>query len=1285
MSHEPGARPGVPSVPPSCDTSGRWSRVVRLSIAFLLLLAAAAFAPAGAARQGPALRPTSDSRPDGLTQAERRLIDRMKRQMFSRPDWWPYENDLGLARYGDVSSSELGSPNVIITPKGTIDVKRGSVRDSLPADLRAAAPVSGKPGYYIVQFAPSAAEGRGSLELRKQIGDLGGQVVQYVPNNAFLVRIDGKDKHNFDDPLRFQYVTPYGPADKISPKLGRMPLLNPERAVSDTFSLVVQVMPGESADDVASEVQRLGGTVTKRHEVAGTQWLSADLRNNKVIQLAKNPAVKWIYEAPENVMMNLVTSAMVEVGRFLDPREFGDFVLPYRNAGIDGSGVPVAASAADKDFTGGAVAGFDSALSNYVVAPQFLGVADNGLTLDSPAFAHDNADPCLGGGCLNDGTLVINVGPLHRKVEAYIRGSALDATAAGDFLTCDGIRSGGVTHGTLAAGGAAANPSGGINGLGRQYSDVDSVDLFASFFNDSRESGLSLDGQARGSRVIFEDIANTPASSPPACAVNFLSDVDAGDVPADRLADMAYRRDINPAATTLDARGAKVTLFAFGNPTNFDDNLDNGQGNYTNGADSVDAFLFLNRRVLHVQPVGNDGADPLTGADRDPLSDPNFGPPSTLINDLATAKNIVTVGANIVDDSRASTDNSEIVANFTSKGPATFASLRVAPLVVAPGLDVGAKLLYGPVGHEGRQGRFNDNYFLSMAQTVSLDNANDTIPTAVEDVVIQGRAGTSIAASKIAGAALQIRDYFAKGFYPTASPSSTDRVGDVSGMLVKALLINATDFPQLGPPIPSCAGKFCNESGYGKVELMNTLPLTTFRTERRPSNTSNVDPIPSVPPGLLVADEYFDGGMRGAGPDGSTTGIGVVPVGGSVSFDFYRRDGWDQVRASLAWYDAVGELLQNDLDLEVISGDYELSDFGYPGLYTGSGVCGLFGPDLCGYCTYAANDNDPSYFDASGLNPYVYLWRGNNFLEFGNQFTRRVECNPNTGAPYDPNAAGGPFPQNAIDTRNPTEQVVLHYLGDGTIFGPTRGGGDHGPYRVRVKFKNTAGATPVPNAPCVWPNGTLHTAAAGDDTVLTANGVSYIGTGADGLCNTAASGGDTQLIPQGSFGQPFGLALAGPVYGDHVSSTIALNRQNYDCSETALSVSVADGSVVPGAYPNAESAANVGAGTRVESIDPNGVVRDTEAGFTFRTQAQIVGVSSLRVGRYDHYVSDDWRVQFTGHAPRRHTTGSSRWVTAGPSGPSTTTPPRRGRVVPCPSRPSPKRVSSASRSWGRCV
>src|SRR5262249_49813967 len=161
------------------------------------------------------------------------------------------------------------------------------------------------------------------------------------------------------------------------------------------------------------------------------------------------------------------------------------------------------------------------------------------------------------------------------------------------------------THGTIAAGAAAANPSEGPLGLGKLFDDTDAIDQFRNFFNDTRESALPLDGQAPGARVVFQDIAVTPASSPPACATNFLSDVDAGDVPVARLQDMTFRRDLNPANNTLHQRGAKVTLFAFGNPTNFDDQSGNGQGNYVNGAADIDGFLFVNRRVTHIQAVGN--------------------------------------------------------------------------------------------------------------------------------------------------------------------------------------------------------------------------------------------------------------------------------------------------------------------------------------------------------------------------------------------------------------------------------------------------------------------------------------------------------------------------------------------------------------------------------------------------------------------------------------------------------------------------------------------------------
>ena len=1185
--------------------------------------------------------PAQDSTAQDVRRAsdnELRFLEKNRRELYPRPEptWWPHPDRAGLRDIGRIGHEELSRFDAMVMPNG-----RGSFLTDRPsrraAEPRELASFVGRRGesvdsqYHIVQLQQNEAQ-RGGRGIRELLRSKGFDVIEYVPNNAFLVRVPAGSIDRLED-AEFRYTTPYTIADRLNPRIGTAPMLNPERAVSDIFELVARMMPGEDSQAFEQRIVEMGGTVQLREMVWNREYIAFTLRNTRLYDLVRtSPEIYSVHEAPEYERLNLATSAQVELGRFLDMREFGQWMLPLRDAGIDGGGIVAGGSAADVNFkvpgSAGSPLAYSSSHVNFQVPPQYIGIADDGLTLDTPSFSHDRKNPCLGTGACTP-TLGAT-GPAHRKVEVYTRGSDVDnagavndPTSTGDFTTCDAIATGGQTHGSLMAGGAAGNPAGGRLGLGILKDDVDSLDLFVSYFNDSYERDLSLDGQAAGARVIFEDIALTPVAAPPACAVNFLGNVDAGNVPAARLQDMAFRRDLDPNAATLHTRGAKVTLFSFGNPVNFDDDLTNGQGDYNVGADGVDAFLYANRRVLHVQAVGNDGANPATGAPVDPENDPNFGVQSIQIADLATIKNGVTVGSTLVDNFRASTDPTESIAAFSSKGPATFASGRKAPLVMAPGVDTDG-------GFGSRTGRFNDPVYISMATIVSFDNENDADPgNEVEQILVENTAGTSVSASKIAGAGAQIRDYFAQGFYPTADRTTANRRMDISGQLVKALLINSTDFPALNP-VPSCAGRFCNERGYGEVELVNTLPLSTYRVERRGNNRTSVAPVPNVPAKLLVVDEYFDGGARGSASDGSTTGIGVVQVGQSVSFDFYRRDGVDQFRASLAWADAPGELLQNDLDLEVISGDNDIID-------GGRGLCGggpSLGGDgsLCSWCTYTGSDLDGaasgSYFDPTNNDPYVFVWRGNNFAQFGNEFSLQEDCNDDPNSPI----FGGPF-ADTFDHTNNTEQVVLHYFGHPSVFGASRSGGDHGFYRVRVSYNNTASDVATPHAPAIvfGPNNISNSALGGDDTVLaTADGRFYIGSGANGIVNTTAGGDDVQLVDPGSYGQPFALAIAGPLANGSstaVSSTIALNRNVYDCSETTLSVRVLDLSRIPANLREAETAGTVAVNTRIEVYDPNGVLVDTEK--FFNTEMAVdPGSAILRVGRQSHYTSALRRMQF---------------------------------------------------------
>ena len=214
-----------------------------------------------------------DGREPGMLEAELRFLDKTRRTTHARPDWWQGVNGLGLAPYGQVKKSEIGSSDVLLLPqdKGSINVRRSKVREGLPSDLRTAIQ-PGRTGYYIVQVTPAVAS-QGSLSMRQAVESRGGRIIDYIPNNAYLVGIDAKSRKNFDDSAVFQFLTPYQASDKIHPTVGTRPRLNPEYATSDTFELVVRVMDGEDAADVANEVERLGGTVRLTQEVAGAQFV----------------------------------------------------------------------------------------------------------------------------------------------------------------------------------------------------------------------------------------------------------------------------------------------------------------------------------------------------------------------------------------------------------------------------------------------------------------------------------------------------------------------------------------------------------------------------------------------------------------------------------------------------------------------------------------------------------------------------------------------------------------------------------------------------------------------------------------------------------------------------------------------------------------------------------------------------------------------------------------------------------------------------------------------------
>ena len=261
---------------------------------------------------------------------------------------------------------------------------------------------------------------------------------------------------------------------------------------------------------------------------------------------------------------------------------------------------------------------------------------------------------------------------------------------------------------------------------------------------------------------------------------------------------------------------------------------------YDANAMDVDDFMFDYPDALVFLAAGNFGASGV------------FSP--------ASAKSAVVVGATgNANDWLPDGGNQDDRASFSSIGPATSLSGRIAPILMAPGTDF------------LREGK---NLGLDSETYCRTSDDNQAVP--VECDVARGFSGTSTASAAAAGAALLVRDYFQQGFHPDGTSSNPGNAADqefvVSGALVKSVLIASADWVGKGTDPGrnlSVPYRFNNEQGYGRIQLSNALPLASD---------------PTTPPALVVADGEIAGGMHwpepslpeASTPRSSTSAMGIA-------------------------------------------------------------------------------------------------------------------------------------------------------------------------------------------------------------------------------------------------------------------------------------------------------------------------------------------------------------------------------------------------------------------------
>ncbi len=1063
-------------------------------------------------------------------------------------------------------------------------------------------------GVNYIMLRPEAIASKGLDAVLERLRGQVKTIISYGPNSTIVAYVEPRHFGALRQNEDIRFIFAMQPADKIDLQTGKRPLIERARALDTNFLLEVDLVPGSDVTAVKGKIEKIPGVVDVANYGFDGSGLLVKVDHKSLDKLVRIPELLHGQELLEFMENNAKNGPTMQVGSATE----GLDIRPFDDLGVDGGGI-------DSNGDGQR----NNAINNPdPVPPQIVGVLDNGISADTASFSQTATQ-------VSDGLAHIFPSPNHRKVHSIIQ-------TRDNGNDCDAVLDGGGSHGNTVASVIAAYPS----QLGVFATDANKTSISGQIFN------ANLDGVARGARIIVTDLADRSQ-----CTQNALVEK-GGNVNPGRLRDRLNELICPKSGGTGACAGivggeneVHLAITPFGAPDNFQTSqFLPTNGTYPQQSADIDVFLYNNRDFMVVAPVGNNGAnignnrpelwlriipDLLNGtaADDCPVPCTNPHPKPIQVAPPSTAKNLIAVGTSR-SDCMTVFGNNDCQANhatFSSRGPATPESLRMAPILFAPGSDL-----------------IGNNFETSSIAVFRSRDDDNLIP--IDNQIDEGNFGTSYSAANVMGEAALVRDYFAQGLYPTGDRVAANRVPNVSGALVKAALIASAKFGtnvrtqgeevsekairrtrgmDLGTVAGVNVGVMGNsEQGYGLPILSHVLPLPNWSKNfvlgipngnRTPAG-AGLETLEYPARAVLIWDDLATGEAPIDNAHTSQTHSffvsspqTVTNSGGTGGLAVNHG----QMRVGLAWTDppsnpASGGPLVNDLDLVLESP----------------------GPDNCLRSTDTKPDG--SACPATAANDNLF-YDGNVYPGTLNQFSDQWSKLRTVGQP------------ETHDCRNPQEAIHLTWdlsndadaSNDSQIY--------VGRWEVTVKRSTTSAQCP-PNSGGTTP-GQITVTGANEDTGNT----QCTGAGAPfGCCTGAGAGsctGNRRLDSQNQIctgagtpvacctglytgncptedanangwldlgGQTYALLVSGPVFHDAAeaapakgptsfpSSSISVDKIRYTCSDNLLA-EIFDGTAGSGVSRSTAS-------TTFTVKRPDGTILDTETGIGF-SAGSVAGVT----------------------------------------------------------------------------
>ncbi|HJH31713.1 MAG TPA: PGF-pre-PGF domain-containing protein [Methanosarcinaceae archaeon] len=167
---------------------------------------------------------------------------------------------------------------------------------------------TGNEEYYILQFKGNVLE-----EWKLAVKNTGAIFFDYVPNNAFIVRMNSSVKSQVEVMDVVHWVGTYKPAYKISPVFPASSIATTATTTAlsddDVSDIIVMLFDSKHNAQVTSEIEQLGGEIVDN----SGKIMRARIGTSKLSDIAAISGVSWIEKYVQPVIFNDIAADIINV------------------------------------------------------------------------------------------------------------------------------------------------------------------------------------------------------------------------------------------------------------------------------------------------------------------------------------------------------------------------------------------------------------------------------------------------------------------------------------------------------------------------------------------------------------------------------------------------------------------------------------------------------------------------------------------------------------------------------------------------------------------------------------------------------------------------------------------------------------------------------------------------------------------------------------------------------------------------------------------------------------